>query len=244
MTAWSTLALAVLTLLLTLGIAFAAAQFFLTRKFNRTLETDHLFKELRKVGLWEGRSKLDTLDDLEGNRLRANRLYKVIHRLRRFKSFRELDAVTSDFIEDVARLTERIEIYIRKGVADEGIIAEHAGYDVLMTYCCLRDILQKRAAEDDLNYEGFRDLALRIQDYAKLHPRDADLRDDLVWDSLPRIEYKGGDESLGYYIPWWSLLRKARLWVAWRRHNADGGGSEAHHRLTVPSTAFEASDSD
>jgi hypothetical protein len=81
------------------------------------------------------------------------------------------------FIDRSAKLADRVEIYIRKGIVEESIIAEHYGYDVLTLYQVLRDVFQHRAATDDYNYEGFRDLASRIQDYARLHPLDADLRD-------------------------------------------------------------------
>ena len=101
-------------------------------------------------------------------------------------------------IEDHSRLAELIEIYIRKGAADEGIVGDHLAYDILSTYYAVQDVLRERALKEDLAYEGFRDLALRLQDYAKIRPVEADLRGHLVWAKLPPLKYKGGDESHGY----------------------------------------------
>lgn len=56
----------------------------------------------------------------------------------------------------------------------------HIGYDVPNTYYILQDIFQDRAIKENLNYEGFRDLALRVQDYARLNPLDADIGSELV----------------------------------------------------------------
>jgi hypothetical protein len=54
----------------------------------------------------------------------------------------------------------------------------------------------------------------------KLHPLDADLREDLVWDMLPVIEYKGGDESQGY-LTRRHFVRKARLRLATWTHERE-----------------------
>jgi hypothetical protein len=219
-TAWSTLAMAVLTLLLVLGVAFAAGQFFLTRKFNRTLETDQLLKEIASSALWATRSRLDKFDSVTENRRRAYRLYKKVQRFGRFKRFRGLAKRFRTVISEIANLTERVEIYIRKGMADESIVAEHTGYNILSTYCFLADVFEERALLYDYNYDGVRDLALRIQDYAILNPKAADLREELVWHPLPPLKYKGGDVSLGYSIAWWAVFRKTRLW--WRRKRRPG----------------------
>jgi hypothetical protein len=155
-----------------------------------------LLNDWNENHLWLGRSWLDKSMDLDSDRERATRVYKAILR-KRFKSYRNLDLQVADFIEDTASLAERMEVYVRKGVADEGIIAEYIGYGIITTYYHLRDILQARAEADDFEYEGFRDLALRIQDYAKLHNKDAGLSDDIVFAVLPPLRYRSGTVSEG-----------------------------------------------
>ena len=192
-TAWSTFVLAV-------GVVFAALQYFGERKNNRVVETNSLLRDWQATRLQIARTQLD------------NNVYRRLLRLQRFKAFRDLEVDVYNFIQDTARISERMEILVRRGAADEGIIVEHIGYDILVSYYILRDVLQDRAAEDDLNYEGFRDLARRTQDYAKLHPLDADLRDKLVFANLPPLRYRGGDVSLRYRE---SLRRRARLFILW-----------------------------
>jgi hypothetical protein len=220
MTAWSSLAMAALTLLLVAGVAFAAAQFFLTRKFNRTLETDQLLKEIDASVLWAARSRLDKFETLAENQRRAYLMYKAVERFGKFKRFRILAKRLRRVISEIANLTERVEIYIRKGMADEGIIAEHTGYNILATYCFLSVILEERAKLYDYNYDGFRALATRIQDYAILNPEAADIRKELVWFPLSPLQYKGGERSLEYLTSRWRVLQKARIWLARTKHAA------------------------
>jgi hypothetical protein len=194
------------TVVLAFGVIIAWYQLRLQRKGNQVIETGKLLQEWNSDRLWLARSWLDEdADSWDIDRKRATRLYKLVAGLKTWR-FRRLQDFVNDLIEEHARLAERIEIYIRKGAADESIIGDHIAYDVLMSYTTIQGVLQERATEDDLSYEGFRDLALRLQDYAKIHPFDADLRGRLVWANLPPLEYARGDKSKGYDKSLWRQI--------------------------------------
>jgi len=112
--AWSTAVLA-------LGVVFAAAQYFLQRTSNQVVESGHLIDAWNEDELWEARSRVDNVRELEPNRAKANQYYRRITGLGRYRRFRSLDVAANDFIEEHARLAERMEIYIRKHAANEAI---------------------------------------------------------------------------------------------------------------------------
>jgi hypothetical protein len=127
--------------------------------------------------------------------------------------------VRDDLLE-LSGTAERTEIYIRKGAADVGIIAEHLGYDIILAYYCLRPIIRELTSGEDFNFDGFRDLTLRLQDYAKLHPLDVDIRPNMIFATIPPLRYRGGDVSLGYHksLPYrlcLSVLNNRRAFKAW-----------------------------
>lgn len=182
-------------------------QFVWQRKANQVVESGNLLKEWNAERLWLFRSGLDVDNDPDVNRVTASVLYSCIVRFGHFRRFLKMEEALNNLLEDTTQSAERMEIYIRKGAANESIIAESAGYSILSTYFFLRDILQHRAGEYDYNYDGFRDLALRVQDYAKMFPLDADLRDELTDADLPPLVYRGGDKSVGYHkSPWRRIL--------------------------------------
>jgi len=222
LTAQSTFAMALLTAILAVGVLFAGLQFLLTRRFNRVLETDNLIKELCAIGLWEVLQRLDKFDDMDANTKRASRLYAGIQRFKKRKYFRGLGTTANDFIDNRAQITDRIEIYIRKGVADESIVAEHLAYYIIVMYCFLKEVLQQRAGAHDYNYDSFRDLTRRLQDYGKLYPLDVDLRERVLYEHIPPLHYRGGDSSRGYSL---SNFRRFRLWIIETRR----GRKKARH---------------
>ena len=204
--AWGTVATAVGTLVLAGGVIFAALQFFWSRRATRIVETGALLKDWRTQELWIGRSKIDKSADPEVNRQFANQLYRHINKLKRYWAFKELEIVANNFIEDMAALAERTEIYLRRKVADEDLILEHLNYDIISTYYALQDILAERCANDDLDYERFLHLAQRAQDYSKLHPQYAP-RPKLVWAEFPAIRYREGDTTDPHPVSWYRKLR-------------------------------------
>jgi len=180
------------------------------------LQTGELIKVWGKNKYWTARSRIDKNYDQAANRERVNRLYAAIKRFKGLKYFREMEIDVSNFIEETARIAERMEIYVKRGVADLGIISNHIGYEVLALYIAVQDVLNERSLSEDLNYEGFRDLALRIQHYARLNP-DADIRDELIWAVIPPLQYRGGDESEGYKMTRFLRWRLKRARLKWMR---------------------------
>lgn len=204
---WAAQVTAIGTGALALGVIVAVLQLRQDSLFNRVLQTGGLIKTWGKNKYWFARSRIDKYYDQELNRQRLNEVYARLNRLKRFKAFREAEIEMYNFIEETARITEQMEIYISRGAADLGIIADHIGYDVIALYYALQDILAERSLSEDLNYEGFRDLALRIQHYARLHD-SVDIRDEIAWAVLSPLPYRGGDESEGYRM---SRLDRRRL---------------------------------
>ena len=183
------------------GVIFAGLSFFWQRRANRVLEAGNLVREWSAPALRKLRRDIDESPDKEDNRRKANSLLET-----------DVTLSIDGFIEDTARLTERIEAYIRNGLADERIIAELLVYDVVALYYACQDALKQRANEDNLNYEGWRDLALRLRDLSRIYPKSIDLVSDLKWDfDIPPLEYRTpGDVSAGYVVP---FLRRPML--AW-----------------------------
>jgi len=61
--------------------------------------------------------------------------------------------------------------------------------------------------EEYLDYDAFRELALRTQVYARLNKRKANARLRLVWADLPPIQYRSGEWSDPYSPGFWRSLR-------------------------------------
>lgn len=198
---WASIVTAVATAVLAIGVIFAAAQFFAERRASRAAETGALLQEWDDERLQRWRYNLDCYEDIEVNRTRAWNAYREL-------DGRELKTV-NDLVRDLSRVADRIEVYIRTGAADTRIVAEHIGYDVVSPYYTLQNVLQSRASEGDFNFDGYRDLALRIQDYARLHRLEADLPKQLVFANLPLIRYRH-DISQGYRK---AVFVAFRLWL-------------------------------
>ena len=159
----------------------------------------------REDEIWAARSYADETDNHDENRKRALRFYNHVHGMKR--RFRQLYFTVDDALQEIGVLAERTEIYLRKGVADEAIIIEHLGYDIVAPYYQYQDILQRRAATENLDYEGWRSLVLRVQDYAKVHPKESNLEAKLVWADIPPIRYKDGQVSDLHKAPFWRAQR-------------------------------------
>jgi hypothetical protein len=211
---------AVATSVLAIGVWIAARQLAVTRKFNKIIETDHLVREFDDANLLDAFKRLEKFDGidtyLDTTRERANKVYGRIHDRRGIKRYRSLWEHLDSTIQKMAGLTDRIEIYIRSGNADESVIAEHVGYYIVVSYYALKDILQQRTIEEDFTYESYRDLARRIQDYGKLHPLEAELRENLCWADLPPLVDATGVQSISY-LPRWAIWRKFKIWRAERK---------------------------
>jgi hypothetical protein len=212
--AWTSIVTAVSSAVLVLGVFWAARQFFLTQRIARVTETGRLVDDwLNRTPLKHLTDKVDLGPEPRQNALQAFRKWKL----------RQLD-VREDLL-NLSRMAERTEIYVRKGAADVGIIAEHLGYDIILVYYCLRPIIRELTSHEDFNFDPFRDLTLRLQDYAKCHPLDVDIRQTLIFATIPPLRYRGGDVSLGYhksllYRLCLAVLRKRvmyQTWFAWMK---------------------------
>ena len=214
---WAEVVTAVGTAVLAFGVLIAIVQLGLTLRQTRLIETQHLVDLINNskiVALNKRIEKFDRYDSyLDTSRSHALALYVRIQRLGRFMRFRKLLREVDSALGDAADITDRVEIYIRSGNAEEGMVAEYAGYLILATFYILQDVFRKEALESDYSYEGFYDLACRIQDYAKLKPLGPALRAELVWTTLRPITYADGSQSMDY-LSSWSLLRRARLAIA------------------------------
>lgn len=188
------------TWILALGVIVALVTYWWQQKASRIVEAGNLVRDWNSPSLRDFRRQLDRSLSVEATRIRvANEIYTPT-----------TDSAMSNFIEETARLAERIEVYIRNQVADEKVIAELLRYDVLSTYYFVQDLLKLRSKEEDLDYEGWRDLTLRFQDLSRIYPLSVELRDELKWYDFPPLEYRvPGDHSLGYTVP---LFRRAMLW--------------------------------
>lgn len=201
---WTSIVTAVSTAILAIGVLFAAFQFFWQRKADRVVETGKLIDMWNSCACADDRDRLDKHLAIEDNRAMALRVYIAERHGKNVPI--DIDAI----LTESARLAERIEIYIRKGAANESIIAETIGYDILQTYFVLHNIMAADAKADNIDYEGFRDLASRMQDYAKLKPLDTGWPDELLALPIPVIQYRDGTHSLGYIAGlagFWRLIR-------------------------------------
>lgn len=214
---WTDIITAVSTAVLAFGVIFAAAQYYLTRKAARLEATQHLIDKLNTSALPAINNRLERFDGLstylETSRTRATAVYLRLERVRHRKAYRNVWNHINSAIQNIADLADRIEIYIRKGNADEGTIAEHAGYCIVSSYYILQDVLRRRTFEDDYSYEGFRDLSCRIQDYSKLYPLEVEMRPQLTWAHFSKHLYSDGVESESY-LPKWAVIRRIRLTYA------------------------------
>lgn len=206
--AWIT---AIATAILTAGIFFAARQLRQDRLFNRVSFVGEIFRRWNRNRYWDARTWMEKSSDLEQNRQRVNRVWQRIKRLSAFKRYRETKTDIINYVSEISLLAERIELYIARGIIDMDLVANHIGYDVITIYYYLQDVFEERTSLEDENHEGIRDLALRIQHYARLH--FVDIRDEVIWAVLPPLRYAGGDESEGYpmsrFYRW--RLKQARL---------------------------------
>jgi hypothetical protein len=211
MTAWSTLALALLTAVLCSGVVLAWWQLRQDRMFNRvTLATD-VFKKWNKNRLWIARSRIDKWNDPWRNRARVKALYARAKRFGGFKNYNDMWTNIGNYLADMSMLTERMELYIARGAIDIDLVVDHIGYDIISTYFSLQDIYRERAATEDESAEGFRDLALRVQHHARLNPGAGDLRDTMLWAVFDILEYRGGDASEGYRMGRFGWFKRWRL---------------------------------
>jgi hypothetical protein len=202
--AWAT---AFFTCVISLSVFLTAAQLRDQRKMTRIAQTPDLIREWGSGNLPAVRALLDKNSDLERNRRRANAVFKRTRHSKRTTTFGRLRLEGSAFVHRQARAAERMEVYVRRGAADEGIIAEHLGYGIVMSYYTLQDVLKVLAAEENRDYEGWRVLAVRCQRYAKLHPRYTNLFRELIWAELPLISYSHRDPIGEPAASWWSRLR-------------------------------------
>jgi len=212
---WAAWLTAIATVVLAGGVIVAVKQLWQDRLFNRVLQTGGLIKAWGKNKYWIARSRIDKHFDQEQNRTRVNRMYAGIKRFKGRRRFRDMEVEAYNFIEETARLAEQMDIYVSRGAADLGLIADHLGYEIIVLYYALQDVLDERALTEDLNYEGFRDLALRVQHYARLH-KCVDIRDQIQWALLLPLRYKGGDESEGYRMSRfyrWRLKRARQRFI-------------------------------
>jgi hypothetical protein len=181
LTAVATVALAFFTMLLVVGVFFAAVQFFQDGRFNRALQTSYLLDQWNLDLLRRFRSQLDHSSDYDANKLRAEQTYYAL---------RNGPGSTPDWddcIQRTADIAERMKLFIEKRLADRGMIYEHIGYGILSTYYYLQDILKKRTYEEDFLYDAFRELAMMTQAYAKKHPDRMDIRKQLVCAEFPEL---------------------------------------------------------
>jgi hypothetical protein len=118
----------------------------------------------------------------------------------------------------MAQVTDRIEIYLKGGTADESLISENIGYYIIVSYYTLQDVLQERRSQEDYIYESYRDLAMRIQDYGKLYRRRAQIREILLWAPLPPFADTCERPNARPYLPWWAIIRKIRLTLPNAKH--------------------------
>lgn len=180
-TAIATILMAFFTLLLVVGVAIAAMQLFQDRRFNQGVQTSALISDWNAPALRSFRRMLDHSADYADNKYRAELMYHAQH---------GQDSRWNDFIEDTADLTERIWLYVQKGLADREMIFEHLGYDIVSTYYHVQRILQIRTHEDDMLYDSFRSLVIATQEYSRQHPSRLDLREVLRDATFPELVSK------------------------------------------------------
>jgi hypothetical protein len=205
-TAWAAVASAVGTFILALGIVVAMIQLREQRVARRILTTPQLLNGWSDSALRAWRARLDKFADLERNRLRLKRVwgYANGHSQNRRKLREELKA----FIHRSSRVAEEIEVYVRRGAADDGIVAEHIGYGIVMLYYILGDAMQELVDAENRDYEGWRLLAMRCQTYAKLNPGATNLLNEFIWADLPRIRYANRQVRDLRLSPWERLRLK------------------------------------
>jgi hypothetical protein len=173
--------MAFFTLLLVVGVGIAAMQLLQDRKFNRGVQTSALISDWNTPGLRSFRRVLDHSSNYADNKNRAELMYHAQ---------KSKDSSWNDFIENTADLTERIWLYVQKGLADREMIFEHLGYDIVSTYYHIQRILQTRTYEDDMLYDSFRSLVLATQEYSRQHPDRLDLREELRNAQFPELVSK------------------------------------------------------
>ena len=218
----ASIATAAASVFLAIGVFIAAYQIWLTRKFSRVTESNNLLREFETKNLREACFRLQKFDGvdtyLDTSRRFANDTYNRVKRLRGFKRYKGLWVSLESMIQTMAQVTDRIEIYLSSGTADEGVIAENIGYHIVVSYYALQDILQQRRSLEDYTYESYRDLAMRIQDYGKLYRRRAQLRANLCWAQLRPFLDTYEAPNARPYLPWWAVVRKTRLLIPNAKH--------------------------
>jgi hypothetical protein len=209
------------TAILAIGIFMTAYQIWLSRKFLRVTESNHLLNEFEQNELRSASFRLQNVDHgpakLEELRERADRVYARAKRLQRFKGFKRMWQSFDTRIQLMTQVTDRIEIYLRNGTADEGLVAQNIGHHIIVSYYILQNILERRSLEKGYVYGSYRDLAMRMQDYGKLYRRKTELREDVSWAPLPPFKNSRERHHARPYLPWWAVIRKLRLLVQYAR---------------------------
>ena len=180
-----TIALAVFTAGLVAGVFVAAKQLSQDRKFNQALQTGDLIQEWGAPSLRSMRRTLDHSENYDDNRSRTTQMYYLLKKSNDQSWYDFLK-----FIEDTGELAEKTGLYIEKRLVDADMMYQHLGYDILSTYYYLQDALADRTRNEDMLYDGFRDLAIAVQIYAKRYPNRIDIRSTLVNADFPALVYK------------------------------------------------------
>ncbi len=207
LTARAAVVTAVGTSLLAAGVVVAALQFRDQRRTSRIVQTPDLIKSWASPQLAAMRALLDKNADMERNRRRANTVFARTSNSPNASLFGKVRQALLAFIHLTARSAENIEVYVRRGAADEGIIAEHIGYGIVMMYLTLQDVLATLALTENRDYEGWRLLGLRCQAYSKLHQGDTNMLDVLTWTELPALLYSKRRPAAAPRVDWWNGFR-------------------------------------
>jgi hypothetical protein len=175
----STAAIAVFTLVLAAGVIFAWQQLKQDAKFNKAVQATSLITEWNDPLLEDFRSKRDVSVSYQESREKAKQGYMAT----------KGDAEGRDYwayrVQALARVAERIELFLERKLADEDLLINHLGYDIVSSYYILQDVLKQRTYDEDYLYDSYRALAQRVQSYAKQH--DLDIREELVSAVFPEL---------------------------------------------------------
>lgn len=162
------------TWVLAIGVIVALFAYLAQQRATRLTEATNLLRLWRDAGVEEFLAAVDTGPDAVAARKRANELYNDPERRPLF----------AEFIQNLARLADWIEVYIRNKVAEERIVPALLCYDVVAVYFMVEDILGQRTEDEGYDYTGFRNFAFRIQDCSRIWPHEVQLLDELKWAKL------------------------------------------------------------
>lgn len=219
LSAWGAVGTAVATGVLAGGVVVAMVQLREQQTARRLIATPDVLKGWSDAFLRGWRARLDSYADVQRNIARVRRIWD--YSARPLPARRQMRDEFKAFIHQSSRVAEQIEVFVRHGAADEGIVAEHVGYGIVMLYVVLHDILQELADKQGEDFEGWRQLAIRCQIYAKLNPGRTNLIDELVWVKLSPIRYRHRRSREQTLPPWiWLRLRfvqKYTMHDPWRQ---------------------------